>query len=207
LYSVQVNKLRERAEDEDGNKIKRFVLACVQCCWVCIQKYIEFLTKMTVIAMSITGEAFCTSGRNTHALLRRNDLDGIVLDAFTRFILTLFTLAVGLGLGLSAWAFAPHNVAKALGMITFTLTVGVCGAQSGMILSISNAHYMCYILDLESKTTPTPATEKIHELYGQAVDRCRCARCDHSHGHQTSAYGGRPASMKGEPMSGSDGSE
>ena len=202
-----MNKLRERAEDEDGNKIKRFVLACVQCCWVCIQKYIEFLTKMTVIAMSITGEAFCTSGRNTHALLRRNDLDGIVLDAFTRFILTLFTLAVGLGLGLSAWAFAPHNVAKALGMITFTLTVGVCGAQSGMILSISNAHYMCYILDLESKTTPTPSTEKIHELYGQAVDRCRCARCDHSHGHQTSAYGGRPASMKGEPMSGSDGSE
>ena len=59
------------------------------------------------------------------ALLRRNDLDGIVLDAFTRFILTLFTLAVGLGLGLSAWVFAPHNMAKALGMITFILTVGV----------------------------------------------------------------------------------
>ena len=188
-----VNKLRAKA-DEEGNKITRFIMACVQCCWVCIQKYIEFLTKMTVIAMSITGEAFCTSGKNTQALLRRNDLDGIVLDTFTRFILTLFTLAVGLGLGLSAWVFAPHNMAKALGMITFTLTVAVCGAQSGMILSISNAHYMCYILDLESKTAPTSVTQMIHDLYGQAVDRCRCSRCTHEH---TSGYGGRPASMTG----------
>ena len=84
-----VNKLREKA-DSDGNKCKRFIMACFSCSWKCIQRYIEFLTKMTVIAMSITGEAFCTSGKNTHALLRRNDLDGIVLNAFARFILTLF---------------------------------------------------------------------------------------------------------------------
>lgn len=95
---------------------------------------------------------------------------------------------------------APHNMAKALGMLTFTLAVGVCGAQSGMILSISNAHYMCYILDLESKTTPSPATQKIHELYAQAVDRCRCARCDHHNHGGESDYGGRLGSMKGDAI-------
>ena len=162
--------IREQARQ--GNNVGLKVAAeIIGCMWRYIKIYVEFLTKMAVISCAITGEAFCPSAKKTQKLLWRNNLDGILIDAFAGFTLFMLSLGVGLGLGYGAYFLAGTSddallVGLALGVASFM----ICMMVAGIVLVISNTHYLCYILDLDHRFAASARTQRIHELYSRAID-------------------------------------
>merc|ERR1712096_387512 len=78
----------------------------VLCLWRCVQRYIEFLTKMAVVACAVTGDAFCPSAKKTQSLLWRNNLVGLNVDSFAGWTLFMFSVAVAVVMGYAPY-FAP----------------------------------------------------------------------------------------------------
>ena len=49
---------------------------------------------MAVIALSVTGAAFCESAKSANELLMRHNLDGFVVDVFAGTVLNFFAFAI-----------------------------------------------------------------------------------------------------------------
>uniref|UniRef100_A0A6Q2XGA0 Choline transporter-like protein n=1 Tax=Esox lucius TaxID=8010 RepID=A0A6Q2XGA0_ESOLU len=76
------------------NKITKFLLCCLKCCFWCVEKFIKFLNRNAYIMVAIYGKNFCTSARDAFFLLMRNMIRVAVLDKVTDFLLFLGKLLI-----------------------------------------------------------------------------------------------------------------
>ncbi|XP_053320811.1 choline transporter-like protein 2 isoform X1 [Spea bombifrons] len=92
------------------NKVARFFLCCLKCCFWCLEKFIKFLNRNAYIMIAIYGTNFCTSARNAFFLLMRNIIRVAVLDKVTDFLLFLGKLLVVGCVGILAFFFFTHRI-------------------------------------------------------------------------------------------------
>nr|XP_002126506.1 choline transporter-like protein 5 [Ciona intestinalis]XP_018668803.1 choline transporter-like protein 5 [Ciona intestinalis] len=87
------------------NKVAKFVLKCLKCCFWCLEKFLKFLNRNAYIMIAVYGKHFCWSAKEAFKLLMRNIIRVAVLDKVTDFILFIGKLIVTVGMGALAWAF------------------------------------------------------------------------------------------------------
>ncbi len=173
---------RMREEANSGNNILlKIVMAIVMCLWGYLEAYLKFLSKMAVISLAITGEEFCPSAKKVQTMLWRNNLDGILVDSFGSVALWSFSFIVSVAVGFATWAVygSDEFVSVLMGWLAGVCTFLMLMAIAGIVLLVSDTHYLCYILDLDHEHTPQPRTEHIHGLYQRAIgNRIRFLRAN-----------------------------
>ncbi|KAM4643763.1 choline transporter-like protein 2 isoform 1-T1 [Amazona ochrocephala] len=92
------------------NKVAKFILGCLKCCFWCLEKFLKFLNRNAYIMVAIYGTNFCTSARNAFFLLMRNIIRVAVLDKVTDFLLFLGKLLVVGSVGILAFFFFTHRI-------------------------------------------------------------------------------------------------
>ncbi|XP_059839680.1 choline transporter-like protein 5 isoform X4 [Hypanus sabinus] len=92
------------------NKVARFLLCCLKCCFWCLEKFIKFLNRNAYIMIAIYGKNFCTSAKEAFFLLMRNVVRVAVLDKVTDFLLFLGKLLIVGGVGVLAFFFFTRRI-------------------------------------------------------------------------------------------------
>ena len=172
IIDRMIDTLRENARRGD-NIILKIVVEIVACCWNCVQAWVEFLTRMAVIGLAITGDPFCKSAKDTTAMLVRHNLDGVFVDSFASFTTTCLGLALSVLMGLGGYVAGganddPQSWASAI--LTGVIAFVVLTAIAGIVLVTCNTHYICYVLDLDHNYQPSASTQQIHALYSRAIE-------------------------------------
>ncbi|XP_053907847.1 choline transporter-like protein 2 isoform X2 [Cuculus canorus] len=92
------------------NKLAKFLLGCLKCCFWCLEKFIKFLNRNAYIMIAVYGTNFCTSARNAFFLLMRNIIRVAVLDKVTDFLFFLGKLLIVGSVGILAFFFFTHRI-------------------------------------------------------------------------------------------------
>jgi choline transporter-like protein 2/4/5 len=82
-----------------------FLACCCKCCFWCLEKFLQFLSRNAYIMVAIYGRNFCSSAKDALTLLASNALRALVLDRVTDFILFLGKLLVTVGIAILGFAF------------------------------------------------------------------------------------------------------
>lgn len=172
IVERMVEKLREEAR-RSNQIILRIVMEIVGCCWRQVQAWAEFLTKMAVIGLAITGDPFCKSAKDITTTLIRHNLDGVFVDVFASFTTNMLSLAISIAMG--AGGYLAGGADGSIQAIASAIMVGfisfmVLSAIAGIVLVTCNTHYICYVLDLDHNFAPSESTASIHALYKRAID-------------------------------------
>ncbi|XP_071656835.1 choline transporter-like protein 2 isoform X1 [Patagioenas fasciata] len=93
-----------------NNKLAKFLLSCLKCCFWCLEKFIKFLNRNAYIMIAVYGTNFCTSARNAFSLLMRNIIRVAVLDKVTDFLFFLGKLLIVGGVGVLAFFFFTNRI-------------------------------------------------------------------------------------------------
>lgn len=166
---------RMQEEARSGNNVAlKIVMAIVMCLWAYLEAYLEFLNKMAVLSLALTADPFCASAKKVQNMLLRHNLDGILVDSFGSITLFCFSMTLSVMLGYAAYGYelaakAGDSMAVAVGIVGWFFAFLILMSISGMVLLISNTHYLCYIMDLDANQQPQPRTEHIHGLYQRAI--------------------------------------
>ncbi|XP_072420591.1 choline transporter-like protein 2 isoform X2 [Chiloscyllium punctatum] len=92
------------------NKVAKFILSCLKCCFWCLEKFLKFLNRNAYIMVAIYGKNFCTSAKNAFFLLMRNIIRVVVLDKVTDFLLFLGKLLIVGGVGVLGFFFFTNRI-------------------------------------------------------------------------------------------------
>ncbi|NXG40640.1 CTL2 protein, partial [Psilopogon haemacephalus] len=76
------------------NKVAKFLLSCLKCCFWCLEKFLKFLNRNAYIMIAVYGSNFCSSARSAFFLLMRNIIRVAVLDKVTDFLFFLGKLLI-----------------------------------------------------------------------------------------------------------------
>ncbi|KAL7749637.1 hypothetical protein RI367_004863 [Sorochytrium milnesiophthora] len=77
-----------------NNALAKQVLACLQCVFGCLERFIKFLNKNAYIEIAIYGYSFCEGARHAFELLLRNAFRVVVIDGVATFLLFLGKLLI-----------------------------------------------------------------------------------------------------------------
>lgn len=92
------------------NKVAKFILSCMKCCFWCLEKFLKFLNRNAYIMIAIYGNNFCTSAKNAFFLLMRNIIRVVVLDKVTDFLLLLGKLLIVGAVGILGFFFFTNRI-------------------------------------------------------------------------------------------------
>nr|XP_054770160.1 choline transporter-like protein 2 isoform X2 [Lytechinus pictus] len=76
------------------NKVAKFILRCMKCCFYCLEKFMKFINKNAYILVAVYGKNFCTSAKEAFFLLLRNIVRVAVVNKITDFLLFLGQLLI-----------------------------------------------------------------------------------------------------------------
>ncbi|GFO29553.1 choline transporter-like protein 2 [Plakobranchus ocellatus] len=88
MIRIALEYLEYKLKDAD-NKVAKFIIKCLQCCFWCLEKFLKFLNKNAYIMIAIHGKNFCLSAKDAFFLIMRNIVRVVVLDKVTDFLLFL----------------------------------------------------------------------------------------------------------------------
>ncbi|XP_017571225.1 choline transporter-like protein 2 isoform X3 [Pygocentrus nattereri] len=92
------------------NRVAKFFLTCLKCCFWCLEKCIRFLNRNAYIMIAIYGKNFCTSAKDAFFLLMRNIVRVAVLDKVTDFLLFLGKLLIVGIVGVCSFFFFTRKI-------------------------------------------------------------------------------------------------
>ncbi|XP_030852868.1 choline transporter-like protein 2 isoform X2 [Strongylocentrotus purpuratus] len=76
------------------NKVAKFILRCMKCCFYCLEKFMKFINKNAYILVAVYGKNFCSSAKEAFFLLLRNIVRVAVVNKITDFLLFLGQLLI-----------------------------------------------------------------------------------------------------------------
>jgi len=131
----------------------------IACCITCILSYLEFLTRFALTFHALTGDDFCTSGKNFLHHASRHGFTAIMVDYLAA--LTLQFGAIVLGLLVTALTVFivdegghVHDsdrtwVLVTAGLVSWFIASVVLVFIGGILLNVVDACYACLVLDLD----------------------------------------------------------
>ncbi|XP_036427413.1 choline transporter-like protein 2 [Colossoma macropomum] len=143
------------------NRVAKFIMRCLKCCFWCLENSIKFLNSNAYITIAIYGKNFCTSTKDASCLLMRNIVRVAKLDKVTDFLLFLGKeLIVGI-VGVCSYFFFTGKI-KAVEEVTPPLNYRWVPIMTVMIGAYIIAHgffsvygmcvdtlFLCFLEDLE----------------------------------------------------------
>ncbi|KAG1238653.1 hypothetical protein G6F68_000452 [Rhizopus microsporus] len=134
-----------------------------------IDPIVSTVNHYTVGLAGITGENFFSAAKSATKIFRRNLLSGIFGDFLTQIILHIGTAVIALTTGLSAYIYATHQLHSPHGFV-----VGLIGTltpyyisqfYSYVMMSIIDATFLCYAIDLDTGTVHFSAAHSAFSGY------------------------------------------
>ncbi|XP_072293984.1 choline transporter-like protein 5-B isoform X2 [Eucyclogobius newberryi] len=162
------------------NKVAKFLLKCLKCCFWCLERFIKFLNRNAYIMIAIYGKNFCTSAKEAFFLLMRNILRVAVLDKVTDFLLFLGKVFISGGVGALAFFVLTHKIPflqQHLPVLNYfwvplvTIILGSYIVAQGFFNVYSmcvDTLYLCFCEDLErndgSSSRPYFISPNLHKI-------------------------------------------
>ena len=91
----------DSARQENAPGIVNLVL---RCCVNALMSAVDFLNKFTINFAAITGEAYCSSAKMTHELLRRNLLSAVFVETISTRLLAEIAFVLSAMYTIVVWA-------------------------------------------------------------------------------------------------------
>ncbi|KAI9204340.1 plasma-membrane choline transporter-domain-containing protein [Polychytrium aggregatum] len=138
------------------NQAANYILACLQCVLLTIQKILQFINKRAYIHIAVWGDSFCKAAGSAMGLLIRNALRTAAIGFVTEFVLFLSAAAVSVGTGFLAYVVLSWQSANI--HVNFLLTpvifIGVEALVVALLfLSVYSTGittiFMCFLEDAE----------------------------------------------------------
>ncbi|KAL7890999.1 hypothetical protein AOLI_G00004750 [Acnodon oligacanthus] len=162
------------------NRVAKFFLTCLKCCFWCLEKCIRFLNRNAYIMIAIYGKNFCTSAKDAFFLLMRNIVRVAVLDKVTDFLLFLGKLLIVGIVGVCSFFFftgkikAVEEAAPSLNYYWVPLLTVVFGTYLiahgffSVYAMCVDTLFLCFCEDLErndgSPERPYFMSPELHEI-------------------------------------------
>jgi hypothetical protein len=146
IFNYVVSKMKEL----DENMVAKFVIALINCCLHCIERFLEFINKNAYIQVAIWGHSFCKGAREAFTLLLSNAFRVIAVQSVSGafifmgklFIALVTSFIAALMLVKANW----NNVAEKWSEVTSAppFTIGVIFVLSYLVASaFMNVFEMC----------------------------------------------------------------
>uniref|UniRef100_H2YS15 Choline transporter-like protein n=1 Tax=Ciona savignyi TaxID=51511 RepID=H2YS15_CIOSA len=164
------------------NKVAKFILKCMKCCFWCLEKFLKFLNRNAYIMIAVYGKHFCWSAKEAFKLLMRNIIRAAVIDKVTDFILFVGKLIVTVGMGALAWAFFTNKFVSLLQAPTLNyywmpiiiVSVAAYFVAAGFFNTFGMAVdtiFLCFLEDLErndgSEEKPYYMSKSLRDVLGK----------------------------------------
>lgn len=152
--------LKRMAQKQRQNGLVGCLIAC---CIVCILNYLEFLTRFALVYAALTGEGFCSSGRNfMDSCSRHGFLKVLIVDYmasitlnFGALVVALLVAAITVGLvQVGELSSAAHDDRTTVLLVTGGVALVIASAVlvfiCSLLLNVVDAAYSCVVLDLDN---------------------------------------------------------
>ncbi|GAB1597590.1 Hypothetical predicted protein [Argonauta hians] len=94
---------------DSNNKVAKFMIKCMSCCFWCLENFLSFLNKNAYIQIAIHGKGFCVAAKKAFSLIMRNPLNTVIMDKVTDLILFLSQLMVTAAVAFIALAVLQYD--------------------------------------------------------------------------------------------------
>ncbi|XP_066520288.1 choline transporter-like protein 2 isoform X2 [Hoplias malabaricus] len=168
------------------NRVAKFLLKCMKCCFWCLEKCIQFLNRNAYIMIAVYGKNFCTSAKDAFLLLMRNIVRVAVLDKVTDFLLFLGKLLIVGVVGICSFFFftgkfkAVEQAAPSLNYYWVPILTVVFGAYLiahgffSVYAMCVDTLFLCFCEDLErndgSPERPFFMSPELHQILSVSKD-------------------------------------
>jgi len=98
---AMVAMMQKKLKNKD-NQCVQFILSCVQCCILCVERFLRFFSKNAYIIVAIQGTGFCTSARTSFKLIINNILRVAAVSFVGDFVIFVGKLSVSIMAGIVA---------------------------------------------------------------------------------------------------------
>jgi len=148
-----INFLLNRARKANkSNKVVYYLIACVQCIFGCIERFIKFIDRFAYIYIAMHGEGFFTSARNCFSLISRNLFSAVVVDFLGDFVLFVGKL-LGTALCTIFTVFILERLDREVSVLTVAVVVVIAYCVFNMFAHVVGVGvdtvFVCYLEDME----------------------------------------------------------
>ncbi|XP_069121444.1 choline transporter-like protein 2 [Argopecten irradians] len=99
---IVLEYLDHKLKDSE-NRLAKFFVKCLKCCFWCLEKCVKFLNRNAYIIVAVYGKNFCSAAKDAFFLILRNVVRAVVLDKLTDYVLFLSKLVVTAGVGVGSY--------------------------------------------------------------------------------------------------------
>lgn len=144
------------------NRLAKFFLKCLKCCFWCLEKFMKFLNRNAYILIAVYGKNFCTSAKDAFFLILRNIVRVVVLDKITDYVLFLSKLLVTASVGVAAYFwfqgkvtyfsnYVPTNLNYYITPVILVIigTFLICTCFFSVYAMAVDTLFLCFLEDLE----------------------------------------------------------
>ncbi|KAG0793658.1 hypothetical protein G6F57_003569 [Rhizopus arrhizus] len=121
-----------------------------------IEPFVNIVNHYTVALAGITSESFFSAANSSTKIFKRNLLSGIFGDLLTQIILQIGNSVIALASGLAAYVYATHQLHSPhgliVGLIGTLISCYISQFYSYTLMSIIDATFLCYAIDLDIGT-------------------------------------------------------
>ncbi|KAI8337162.1 plasma-membrane choline transporter-domain-containing protein [Chlamydoabsidia padenii] len=130
-----------------------------------IEALISQINHYVIGLAGITGDSFCLAAKSGTKMFRRNLITGLIGDLITRLVLYVGALVISLASGFGAYIFAGHQLHSShgfiIGLIAAILPMYMSQFFSYTMMSIVDATFLCYAIDLDTGTVHLSAAHDV----------------------------------------------
>lgn len=149
-----VAKQAESNKATESETVKK-VLACVQCCLACWERFIKFLSEQAYIRMALSGDNFLTSAKDAFMTMMTNPVRVALVEGLGGLFIEIGTFAIALSstyIGYMVITTRPEINKLLVGTLFPTIVFFMCAYTIGAIfMSVygvaTEAILQCFLLD------------------------------------------------------------
>lgn len=93
LIRFILEQFRQRVKSSK-NKAAIYIANCLSCCFLCIEKFIRYVSTMAYIEIAVYGYSFCSAIQAVGAIISRNTFRAFVLEGISNVILLMARLSI-----------------------------------------------------------------------------------------------------------------
>lgn len=140
-------------KQSDTSKLAKYMLACLQCCFACVENVLRFLSKNAYIEIAAHGYGFCRACRQSFGLLVRNAVRVVVVDKVGDFLFFLGRVMITLVCGIVGAVLLNSGSPGAFWSVSLIIIMVLAYVVSSVFVSVFDMAistlFLCFCEDCE----------------------------------------------------------
>lgn len=174
-----VKYIEEKTKSDPPNRLQKCVFCMIQCCLWCIQKFLDKISKNSLVWTSIYGESFCPSAAKSFSLILSNLTRVAALTLVSVYISFLGKLIVafcttGISILIMNRAYKDDMNSNAMpAAVIFLISYLVASLFMTVFETAIDTIFLCYLIDVSSSkgNQRLRAPQKIQDIVAQNLQK------------------------------------